>query len=92
MDNELKEKLLNLTLHEILQLTQNLTSVQMSPGRRFTLGKLDASVTPIMNAKGNVVLEYRIDMPQGPLCHIVKWEDVEKFIKELNLLIAKYQK
>ena len=91
MNNELKEQLLKLTIKEILELISKEPRPKTNPRGRYTIGKLDASVNSITDASRTIV-EYSVDIPEGTLCHIKRIEDIESCIKELNIVITKYQK
>ena len=91
MDAELKSKLLELTIGEVLSII-NQPSKQVAPSwSRYTIGKLDAYLTPVTNSRGYAI-EYSLHLPDGILCNIKEIDDVENCIKEINAIIMKYQK
>ncbi len=90
MDNELKSRILGLTLGEILELMTE-KSNKKQPWSRLTIGKLDADIYAITNVNRTLV-EFSVNVPSGVLCNIKKIEDVESCLKEINSIIAKYQK
>jgi len=91
MDAELKSKLLELTIGEVLGIINQPSKPVGTSWSRYTIGKLDAFFTPVTNSRGKVI-EYSLHLPEGILCNIIKIEDLENCIKEINAIITKYQK
>jgi hypothetical protein len=91
MDSELKSKLMELTVGEVLELFSITPKQKVQPWNRYTIGKLDASLTTISDSRNNII-EYRIIVPEGILCHIKSKDSAESCIKEINIIINKYQK
>jgi hypothetical protein len=107
MNNDFKNQLLNLTIQELFDLIKNKAEISNPlpiysdvTTLRYTLGKLDATTREVIKTVEwgkerkpmNVVAEYEIVLSSGTLCFIKEKNDIELLLKELNLVIAKFQK
>jgi hypothetical protein len=67
---------------------------------RYSIGRLDVRINEVRKdvewgkekKTVSVVTEYEIIMPEGKLCYVTEKSEIQKMLKEINMVIAKYQK